>query len=97
MPNEPRRIGVLDCDVAKNFPPQVGFQFYGDRVQQWLSESDSLNSASDASAWTWTQFRVNSNEAWQLPTLAQVENDFDGFVIPGARYKNSSTVVYLSG
>jgi hypothetical protein len=85
MPRERRRIGVLDCDVAKNFPPHVGFQFYGDRVQQWLSEDDNSHGANDTTTWVWTQFRVNSNDAWHLPTLAQVENDFDGFVIPGAR------------
>jgi hypothetical protein len=54
-------------------------------VQQWLSEDDNSHGANDTTTWVWTQFRVNSNDAWHLPTLAQVENDFDGFVIPGAR------------
>ena len=78
-----RRIGVLDCDVSKDFPPHVGFQFYGDRVQQWLSEGHT------GVAWEWTQFRVNSDDAWQLPTLAQVETDYDAFVVPGARRSTS--------
>ena len=70
---------MLDCDVAKHFPPHFEFQFYGERVQQWLSADREVDGAS----WEWTQFRVNSSDAWQLPTLAQVEADFDGFVVPG--------------
>ena len=31
-------VAVLDCDVHKDFPPEVGFQYYGDCVQAWLSE-----------------------------------------------------------
>ena len=32
------RVGVLDCDLYKDFPPGVGFQYYGDRVQSWLGD-----------------------------------------------------------
>ena len=32
-------VGVLDCDVHKGFAPELGFQYYGDCVQAWLSET----------------------------------------------------------
>mmetsp|Transcript_57528 Transcript_57528/g.130349 ORF Transcript_57528/g.130349 Transcript_57528/m.130349 type:complete len:306 (-) Transcript_57528:137-1054(-) len=75
----PRIIGVLDCDVHKNFPEHLGFQYYGDRVEQWLCAEPG----DGAGSWEWTQFRVNCPSP-QLPTLAQVESGFDGFVIPGS-------------
>lgn len=31
-------VGVLDCDVRKDFPPEVGFQYFGDCVQAWLGD-----------------------------------------------------------
>ena len=38
------RVAVLDCDVRKNFPASVGFQYYGERVQQWLEDpTDAAN------------------------------------------------------
>ena len=70
------RVAALDCDVQKDFPPSVGFRYYGDRVQAWLSEPGD-------DGWSWRQFRVNSER--ELPSLDEVASSFDGFVIPGSR------------
>ena len=44
------RVAVLDCDVKKNFPPSLTFQYYGECVQQWLEEP-----ADAGNGWTYTQ------------------------------------------
>lgn len=50
-------VGVLDCDVHKDFPHDVGFQYYGDCVQAWLSESAGGDPADD----DWTCAHTSSN------------------------------------
>jgi GMP synthase-like glutamine amidotransferase len=70
------RVAVLDCDGYKPFPPNVGFHYYGECAQQWLSDPGDKDKG-----WVWVQFRVHAEG--QLPTLAEVD-DFDGFVIPGS-------------
>ena len=54
------RVAVLDCDVRKNFPASVGFQYYGDRIAQWLGDP------ADGDGWTWTMFRVSEAGAISL-------------------------------
>ena len=71
------RVAVLDCDDYKAFAPEVGFHYYGDRVEQWLGDP------ADGDNWSWTMFRVSESGA--LPALEDVAG-FDGFVIPGSAY-----------
>lgn len=81
------RVAILDCDVYKNFPEDLGFQYYGERTQQWLSD------ATDGAEWSWVQFRVNAEsiEASQLPTVSE----FDGFVIPGSRFNVTDDLPWI--
>jgi GMP synthase-like glutamine amidotransferase len=81
------RVAVLDCDVYKNFPKELGFQYYGEGTQQWLSD------AADGEEWSFTQFHVNAEtaEASQLPVV----DECDGIVIPGSRFNVTDDLPWI--